>query len=165
MKTYREKAIDGLCYLSCQKTAQALRMIQSTKPIGRMSDIGMFLCRLPKSKTTRTMIGTTYIYKTKDVPSNEYVKKVNQLADEGQKLLLESANLIWGCIEANRTIGNKRYLEKGIDLFEAGLLTEEEVSFLQKLKEFWTNNPEANSGTVLQNGIIKPWYAEKKQTA
>jgi len=154
-KVLRDKIQSELNKAGNELQQEAGKKIRDLKPVGKQSEMGeVFKAAPPKGKVFVNILGTNYAFPENKQPTKEQIDDIEATFKKGEDYLKKTFDYNFSIIEPNRTIGNKKVLEKGLSLKDKGLLEKDEIEFVNKLEKYWNENPNADSGIVDENGNI-----------
>ena len=139
---------------------QIVEELAVLKPMGIASELSEVLGLKPRLGVLFSVPGTarTFVFAKARQPSIEQLDRWQDLADWIHVWRMEAARLNAPIvIKRDRTVGNRRALERDRRLQDEGLTSTEEDDYIAMLGNFWHTFPDAMTGLV-RDGTIEPMY-------
>lgn len=149
----RQQVLDSLRKQRSELMRRIETEIGALRPIGRLSEWGEYFGYSGKRGVARYTPLGTFIFAKSRRPTDEQLRQWEAWYAETEQLskresFIKVASIISG---PGQTVGGV----KDLDLLNAeGLLSESEQAYLERLREFWRDNPDAWAGVVQKDGTI-----------
>jgi hypothetical protein len=130
--------------------------LAALRPMGMASELSVAMGLRPRRGVAMSVpSGHVYVFAKSRQPS-EADLRIWQARYEQAKALDEQALDLtsFGIVDANCTFGNAYFASKGRALADAGLLTADEVAFVERLEAYWATHDDDDWGVVAPDGSL-----------
>lgn len=155
----RKQRAEEVDYQIAELMDSIRRGVAAYRPIGLLTEFQEAIGVQPKRGVATTTPLGTYIFAKARKPERSQVpdwERRMRIVDSPYKELVRLSRV--GIPKPGRIVGNIEALRHLEALHAEGLLDPDEVDYMLRLREFWSNYPDADTGVVQPDGTILPIY-------
>lgn len=129
--------------------------VSELAPMGTTSAFMAGFARPRRGVVHSTPVGHFVFAKSRQ-PSREQLDRWAADAKRADQMQQNAVHFSWGLwARPGTTVGNTVVVERGRELQAAGLLSASEIRLLDRLAEFWEQNPDADTGVWEDDGSLR----------